>query len=160
MAHWRDTGNLTIRQAVDMPPVWLLGFLIVAYLVGALLPGLVIRSTLLRLLGGALVCSGLALMLWSVLKFRAQATSVVPHQMPKSMITTGPFAFSRNPIYLGDAMILAGVILWWGHWPALVLIPAFMVVIERRFIAPEEARLKESFGTEFRKYAEKTRKWA
>lgn len=160
MTNWLDKGDMTGRQALDIPPVWLIICLGLAYLVGWITAGLTSSFALTKALGALLACAGIALMFWALATFRAHATSVVPHQMPKRMITTGPFAFSRNPIYLGDAMVLAGAILWWGHWLALVLIPTFVLVIQRRFIAPEEGRLKESFGADFQKYAEKTRKWA
>lgn len=160
MAKWLDKGDMSGAQAVDIPPVWLLGFLICAYLIGVILPDLTATFALTKALGALLAVAGIALMFWAISAFRTHATSVVPHQMPKHMITTGPFAISRNPIYLGDAMVLAGAVLWWGHWPALVLIPAFVGVIQRRFIASEEGRLKESFGAEFEEYAEKTRRWA
>lgn len=159
MTKWLDSGEMTGRQALDLPPLWLLGFLVLAYVSGGLMPGWVVPFALAREIGAALVLAGVALMIWAVAAFRAHATSVIPHQMPRTLITSGPFAISRNPIYLGDAMVLAGAILWWGNWPALILIPAFVALIQRRFIAHEERRLKENFGTEFLKYAEKTRRW-
>jgi len=160
MANWLDKGDMTKAQARDIPPVWLLGFLVLAYLSGWLFPGLTAPFALAKVLGAGLAGAGIVLMIWAIAAFRTHATSVVPHQMPRHMITTGPFAISRNPIYLGDAMILAGAISWWGLWPALALIPAFVAVIQRRFIALEEGRLKESFGPKFEEYAQKTRRWA
>lgn len=151
---------MTGRQVLDIPPVWLVLFLGLAYAIGRVLPIMATPYGPAKALGAGLVLAGVALMIWALAAFRAHATSVVPHQMPKRMITTGPFALSRNPIYLGDAMVLAGAILWWGHWFALGLIPVFCAVVQRRFIAPEEGRLKESFGAEFAEYAKKTRKWA
>lgn len=160
MAQWLDKGDLTPQQTLDTPPFWLLGSLVLAYGIGRVLPVMAVQSDLAKGLGIALVLGGIALTGWAFASFRAHATSVIPHQMPKSMITTGPFALSRNPIYLGDVMVLTGAILWWGHWIALGVIPVFAAVVQRRFIAPEEERLKESFGAEFAEYAEKTRRWA
>ena len=160
MAAWLDKGDLTPKQALDIPPVWLLGFLVLAYAIGRVLPIMAQSYGPAKALGALLIVAGVGLMVWALAVFRAHATSVVPHQMPKRMITTGPFAISRNPIYLGDAMVLAGASLWWGHGFALGLIPVFCAVIQRRFIAPEEGRLKESFGDDFQEYAQKTRRWA
>ena len=96
---------------------------------------------------------------WTIWTFRTHRTSVIPHQMPARIITEGPFRYSRNPIYLGDVMVLAGVIAGQGAWAALPLLPVLAVILKRRFIAPEEARMKENFGAEFANYAEKTRRW-
>lgn len=159
MAKWTDTGTMTAVQAVDIPPFWLLGALILVWLQAQLVPGLSHPFGLSRIVGLVLVVLGVALMVWAVAAFRAHQTSVVPHQVPKRIITTGPFARSRNPIYLGDVMVLTGAVFWWGAWPAALLIPIFAYVLMRRFIAPEEARMKENFGEEFARFAEETPRW-
>ncbi len=157
MTKWTDTGNMTAGQLIDIPPVWLLGFLALGRISMAVFPGT--PFGIAKIIGGALVLSGIALMFWAVAAFRAHQTSVVPHQTPARIITSGPFARSRNPIYLGDVLVLGGAILWWGAWPALVLIPVFVWILLRRFIAPEEVRMKESFGDEFQQYSQKTPRW-
>ncbi len=64
-------------------------------------------------------------------------------------MTAGCFAFHRNPIYLGDSLVLAGAVLWWDVPLAVPLVPLFMLVIQHRFILDEEARLRTAFGPEF-----------
>ena len=159
MGNWRETKGLTARQALDMPPLWLLGALILVWMTANLLPGLTHRFLLAQLAGTALCLGGIALMVWALITFRSHQTSVVPHQMPLRIITTGPFAHSRNPIYLGDVMILTGAVLWWGAWPGLLLIPIFTSILVRRFIASEEARMKQNFGAEFDAFAKKAPRW-
>lgn len=159
MGKWTDTGDMSPAQAVDIPPVWLAGAVLLVWLQTRLLPEMTMPFGLAQVLGAALVLIGIALMFWAVATFRAHQTSVVPHQVPQRIITSGPFARSRNPIYLGDVMVLAGAILWWGAWPALVLIPAFGWLLSRRFIAPEEMRMKENFSAEFETFAQKTPRW-
>ncbi|KIN64630.1 Isoprenylcysteine carboxyl methyltransferase family protein [Sulfitobacter noctilucicola] len=150
---------MTFSQLVDLPPVWLLAMLLLTWAQTQLLPALTVPFTLTSGLGVVLVLCGIGLMFWAVAAFRQHQTSVVPHQTPDRIITSGPFTRSRNPIYLGDVLVLGGAILWWGAWPALVLIPVFVFVLTRRFIAPEEARMKESFGELFDDFAEKTPRW-
>lgn len=159
MANWFESKGLSAQQAIDIPPFWLLGAMFLAWLQAVLLPGLTYGFGTARLLGIALALGGVALMFWSVMAFRRARTSVVPHQMPKRIITDGPFRISRNPIYLGDLMVLTGAILWWGAWPSVVLIPLFGWIIERRFIALEEARMKQNFASEFEEFAAKTPRW-
>ncbi len=159
MGDWRDTANLSGRQMLDLPPLWLAALLVVVWMQTRLLPDWTVPGGLARIMGGVLVLAGLALMVWAIGAFRHHRTSVVPHQTPAALITTGPFAISRNPIYLGDVMVLCGAILWWGAWPSILVIPLFVWILRRRFIAPEEARMKQNFGPEFEAYAQKTRRW-
>jgi protein-S-isoprenylcysteine O-methyltransferase Ste14 len=75
------------------------------------------------------------------------------------LVTTGIFSRSRNPIYLGDALVLAGLALRWEAPIALVLVPLFMGTITQRFIVPEENRLRVKFRADFARYCQKTRRW-
>jgi protein-S-isoprenylcysteine O-methyltransferase Ste14 len=159
MAQWLKTDGMTARQMVDLPPIWLVGFICLVWLQAWLWPGATFAHWTLSAIGALLFWGGIALMIWAIWTFRAHATSVVPHQMPVTIITTGPFARSRNPIYLGDMMVLSGVILSHGAWPCLILLPIFAAILTRRFIAPEEARLKQNFGTDFEHYIKKTPRW-
>lgn len=143
---------------IDIPPVWLVAFIAVAYsLRGAL--GLTLDFARLDLLGGMLIGGGILLMVLAVLAMAQARTTVVPHMMPDALVSGGIFGISRNPIYLGDAMVLAGLILYWGAALALPLIPVFVWVIEKRFIIAEEGRLSSAFGAEFEAYCSRTRRW-
>jgi protein-S-isoprenylcysteine O-methyltransferase Ste14 len=95
----------------------------------------------------------------AAMEFRRYRTTIVPHETPDRLIQTGIFRHTRNPIYLGDALILAGLILRWDAVLALPLVPAFVWSIERRFIIPEENRMRRTFRMEFARYCEKTRRW-
>ncbi|MEQ8902676.1 MAG: isoprenylcysteine carboxylmethyltransferase family protein [Roseovarius sp.] len=145
---------------VDMPPVWLLAFLVVAWVQATQYPmGLGFGDTWADLLGGLLVGGGLLLIVMAAMEFRRYKTTIVPHETPERLIQSGIFKRSRNPIYLGDALILAGLILRWDAVLSLPLIPVFVWVIEKRFILPEEDRLRRKFRMDFAQYCEKTRRW-
>ncbi len=123
------------------------------------LPGLTLSAVWLRGAGALLILAGLVLMLLAVYQMARHRTTVIPHRQPSALVATGVFRISRNPIYLGDALVLTGAILWWGVPIALPVIPAFVWLITRRFIEPEEARLRAGFGEDFAKWAESTRRW-
>ena len=159
MAEWLKTRDMTARQMIDLPPVWLIAAIVLVWLQVWLWPAATWDHAWAGALGAVLFWGGLALMAWAIWTFRQQRTSVVPHQMPARIITTGPFAFTRNPIYLGDLMVLAGVVLGQGAYLMAGLVPLLAVILARRFIAPEEARMKQSYETEFARYAQKTRRW-
>lgn len=149
---------MTLREAIDLPPLWLAFFAALAWAQARFLP-LAGFGAWGGPAGAALVGLGLALMLAAFVEFRRHRTSVVPHRQPSALITTGVYRFSRNPIYLGDALILAGLCLRWDALPGLLLVPAFMAVISARFIRPEEARLAARFGPDFAAWAARTRRW-
>lgn len=95
----------------------------------------------------------------SFVMFLRHKTSVVPKRTPKSIITIGPYKYSRNPIYLADAIILFGYVLTLGSVISFVLLPLFTWVIRTRFINGEEASIHVEFGQEFEEYCKQTRRW-
>ncbi len=143
---------------LDYPPVWLAGFLFLALAIGYGLPAGGFGAWA-RVMGPALVGAGFALMALAAFAMLRHRTTIVPHRVPDALVTDGVFSFSRNPIYLGDALVLAGVILRLDAVLALPLIPLFVWVLRRRFIDPEEARLRAAFGDEFDAYTQRTRRW-
>ncbi|HSF64667.1 MAG TPA: isoprenylcysteine carboxylmethyltransferase family protein [Paracoccaceae bacterium] len=143
---------------IDLPPVWLALALGCVWAVDAAVPvaGLGPAG---QGAGAVLVVLGLGLMAVAVVQMVVARTTVIPRRDPSRLMTGGVFAISRNPIYLGDALILAGAILWWDAWLALPLLAAFVVLIDRRFIRDEEARLRAAFGPEFDEWAARTGRW-
>lgn len=106
------------------------------------------------LIGGGLILAALA-----VYEMRRSRTTVIPHQNAAALVQSGIFSRTRNPIYLGDLLILAGLILRFDAILSLVLLPVFLWVIERRFVIPEEDRLRRKFRADFARYCQKTRRW-
>jgi protein-S-isoprenylcysteine O-methyltransferase Ste14 len=146
-----------VLQMLDLPPVWLLAHLVLAYLLAALTPPFFGSFGLW--VGPALVLAGLALMVVAIAQMTARRTTVIPRRDPSALMTNGVFGLSRNPIYLADAMILTGAILWWDAVLALPLVASFVSVIQARFIKDEEARLTAAFGPEFDLWAARVRRW-
>ena len=145
---------------IDLPPVWLAGFLALAWAQASRLPaGLSFGPVWADLAGGLLVGGGILLMALALHEMRRSRTTVIPHREADRLVTSGIFSRSRNPIYLGDSMVLAGLILSWDAVLALPLVPVFVWVIERRFIVPEENRLRSKFRADFARYTQRTRRW-
>ena len=110
-------------------------------------------------MGKVLVLGGGALMLAAVAQMALARTTVIPRRDPSALVTTGIFGWSRNPIYLGDAILLTGAILWLDAVLALPLVAIFMALIQKRFIRDEETRLTLAFGAAFDLWAGRTRRW-
>lgn len=145
---------------IDVPPVWLLGFAALAWVQASRFPAaLSFGGPWADFAGGLLLGGGVVLILLAAAEFRRHRTTIVPHRDAGHLIQTGIFKRSRNPIYLGDALILAGLILRWDAVLSLPLVPLFVWVIEKRFVLPEEDRLRRSFRMEFARYCRKTRRW-
>ena len=144
---------------IDIPPGWLALCAGVAWGLDALVPGLGFGWGWSRLVGDGLIALGLGAMGLAFWEFLHARTSVIPRQVPTAFLKRGIYRLTRNPIYLGDAMVLAGLILRWDVLLALPLVPGFATLITRRFILGEEAGLIAQFGDEFTEWASKVRRW-
>jgi protein-S-isoprenylcysteine O-methyltransferase Ste14 len=145
-------------KALDAPVPWLIAFIALAWVQAEVLP-LPFPQPLGRDIGAFAVLAGLFFVIAAVRQMRRHNTTVLPHGSPSELVTTGIFGKSRNPIYLGFVLILAGLSLWLGSILGLVLVPVLAAVLARRFIGPEEARLQAAFGPAWEAYAESTRRW-
>jgi protein-S-isoprenylcysteine O-methyltransferase Ste14 len=95
----------------------------------------------------------------AILEFRRNRTSVHPHHQPSALVTGGPYRFTRNPMYLALTLLLVGVAIRLGTLTPFVVVPTFMLVIQRRFVVSEERRLAELFGPAFDEYRRRVRRW-
>ena len=145
-----------VAREVDFPPVWLAGFAVAGVVIGQILP---LNVTAIHIGGGILVGAGILLMLASVAQMVLARAAVLPGRDPRPLVAGGLFRFSRNPIYLGQVVMLAGLYLYWGAVVALPLVALFARILQKRFIVPEETLLLERFGPAFEEYAMTTRRW-
>jgi len=141
---------------LNTPPVWLIGFMAAAWGLARLWAPL---GNLLLWPGRGLVAAGIVLIVWSALAFRQARTTIAPHQPPSALVETGPYRFSRNPIYLADLIILAGAALILGAPLALILLVPFREVLRHRFILPEEVVLERDLGPAYLDYKARVRRW-
>lgn len=145
---------------IDLPPVWLAGCIALAWAQAQYLPlGLGFGPVWADLLGGLFVGGGLVLMALAVTEMRRQKTTLMPHETPSRLVQSGIFTRSRNPIYLGDVMVLAGLILYFEAVLALPLIPVLTWILEKRFIIGEENRMRRTFRSDWARYEQKVRRW-
>ena len=104
---------------------------------------------------------GLSLIALCLIHFRLSKTTVNPHHPEKTrvLITSGLYRLSRNPMYLGLLLLLLA---WWVQLEQLLAIPVlflFIWTIHRLQIKPEERRLQEKFGDDYKHYCKQTRRW-
>jgi protein-S-isoprenylcysteine O-methyltransferase Ste14 len=109
--------------------------------------------------GAGLIVFALLIIGWAILEMRAKGTSPLPWEDTTALVQYGPYRFSRNPIYLADLLIMAGLALVLGTtW---LLVAAAMAVPLTRWLVihHEEADLAALFGDTWKAYAEKVRRW-
>jgi protein-S-isoprenylcysteine O-methyltransferase Ste14 len=112
-----------------------------------------------RYAGAVLIVLAFALGFWALFLFRRARTGVVPFSEATTLISGGPYRFTRNPMYLGMAGILLGTAVWLGSVTPWLVLPAFMGIITDRFIVPEEAMLERAFGSRYLEYRGAVRRW-
>ena len=109
--------------------------------------------------GGILAAIGLSLDLWSIFTLYRAHTNVLPHRAADHLVTHGPFAFTRNPIYLGNTLLVFGLgLLFLNAWLiAAALLAAFAT--DRLAARREEAHLAARFGAPFEAYRARVPRW-
>lgn len=141
---------------VPPPPLF-----VVAFLLGVRLEAVVPLAlpAAAQWVGFALVALGAPLLAVAPALFLLRRTTIIPHAAARSLITGGPYRLTRNPMYVGLALVHAGLALAFHLvWP-LVLLAFPLVVLHARVIPFEERRLAALFGEEFRAYAQRVRRW-
>jgi protein-S-isoprenylcysteine O-methyltransferase Ste14 len=136
---------------------------------GALAAGLVLQrvrplpifphSLVARLVGGCLVVGGLALSGTVVVHFRRAQTPVTPLRETRHLVLSGPYRFSRNPDYLGQALVTGGLGLLAGSAGVLLALVPALLLVRYDVIAREERYLEEKFGEEYRRFRGRVRRW-
>lgn len=104
---------------------------------------------------------GLVICLAAVLEFRRAQTTVNPLSPgdTSTLVISGVYQLSRNPMYLGFLLMLAGWAIWLGNAISAMFIFGFFIYIDRFQIPPEEQALCSAFGNEFREYKQSVRRW-
>lgn len=109
----------------------------------------------------ALVALGGALAIAGVVAFRGKRTTVNPltPSASSSVVSSGVYRVSRNPMYLGFLLALVGWAVYLSNAGAALLLPAFVAYMTRYQIKPEERALLAKFGPEFAQYMSRVRRW-
>ena len=98
-------------------------------------------------------------MLWTAFTLRRHRTTFIPHRQASHLVTSGPFRYSRHPIYLADLILLfsSGLIMA-SPWP-LLFTPILALVLRQGFVIPEEKMLQRNFPEEYKSWSSSTRRW-
>jgi protein-S-isoprenylcysteine O-methyltransferase Ste14 len=95
----------------------------------------------------------------AMLRLRRAGTSMIPFNPTTALVTSGPYRFTRNPMYLGMAFLYVGLAVGFDVIWALIVLPSMIVAIDRLVIAREETYLLRKFGQSYRDYMARVRRW-
>ncbi|HET7364193.1 MAG TPA: isoprenylcysteine carboxylmethyltransferase family protein [Burkholderiales bacterium] len=143
------------------PPAVMLVVALLMWLAARAFPALDFQMPARRTLAIAIALIGLAIAVLAVIQFRRAGTTpnpMKPHESA-SVVVTGMYRYSRNPMYLGDLLILAGGAIWLANGAAFAGLPLFVLYINRLQIAPEERALEARHGAAYAAYRATVRRW-
>ena len=153
-------GN-QMQRMMKYPPLVTLLFMLMIYFMSLLIPFFNVGSLVLNGFSGLVLCASVLVILSSGWRFKKAKTTVDPTTPEKttSLITSGIYRYSRNPMYLGLLGLLIAEVLLLGNLLSLVLLPLYIMTMNKCFIKPEEVALEILFEQSFIDYKQKVRRW-
>jgi protein-S-isoprenylcysteine O-methyltransferase Ste14 len=154
-----ETSRADRPNRYPLPPLIFVASLALGYGLNVLAPVALPLPGLAKLVGALALGGGLALVLWASSTLSRAGTAILPHHAASRLVTTGPFAWSRNPIYLGECLLIAGLGGVEGAFAYWVAAAVFVLAMTHFAIVREEAHLGARFGSEWQAYAARVRRW-
>jgi protein-S-isoprenylcysteine O-methyltransferase Ste14 len=146
--HGRYTGILELAILVALPVLF-----------HYLIPLMIVISPPYSFMGAIVMLLGLGLMIWTAEVFRNAGTGFQLREGGSSLVTTGPFRFSRNPMYLGMLIWLTGLAILLGSCVVFIF-PIIFFLLAHFFLIPmEERKMEQISGQQFVEYRQRTRRW-
>jgi protein-S-isoprenylcysteine O-methyltransferase Ste14 len=142
------------------PPIWMFVFLAAAGVASAFYPWKAISDWTALPLGVALAGFGALVAVWGRYTFHVEGTEVMPtSETNKKLVQHGPFAFTRNPMYLGLVIFSLGIAFCVGSLPMFAVPIALFGTAHWVHIPFEEAKMRRQFPGDFDIYAKHVRRW-
>ena len=160
-ANGQPSARNPLRFLMHVPVPWVFVF---AYLLGVavertLRPATSVPRTIVPVAGGVLLALGVVIAGWSLMLFRRARTTTVPGKTSASLVTSGPYRFTRNAMYVALSLAYLGEAgLVKQAWPVAFL-PLVLAYLHWVVIPVEEARLREVFGERYDRYRASVRRW-
>lgn len=143
-----------------LPPMWVGVAIAAMWALHRWAPLMQLLDGWWRLAGLAPIVAGTALAFWGEREFARAGTGIIPGREITTFVRSGPFRYTRNPMYLGMTVGLVGVAMLFGSLSGLIVPALFAWIIRWRFIRREEAMLRAAYGEDaWLEYASSTRRW-
>jgi protein-S-isoprenylcysteine O-methyltransferase Ste14 len=141
------------------PPLIYAGALVIGLLANRLYPLALLPRGLSRVLGWPLIFGGFVIGSLGLREMKRAGTNVDPREPTTTIVTGGPYRFTRNPLYLSMTLVYAGITALANALPAALLLPAVLAFMRRGVIEREERYLERKFGDEYMDYKARVRRW-
>jgi len=156
----REPSPIAAPNRIPWPPILFAAAAVAAVVLGRLAPGPDwLHVPFFAVAGWAVLLSGLSLDVVAMTTMWRASANILPHRAATGLVTTGPFAWSRNPIYLGNTIAMTGAALAFANpWflPAALLAARAVIYLA---IRREEAHLAALFGPAWEAYSQRTARW-
>jgi protein-S-isoprenylcysteine O-methyltransferase Ste14 len=110
-------------------------------------------------LGLALLVLGIGMAAWGIRTMQAAGTNVNPALPTTAIVKSGPFRFSRNPLYVALMLLYLGLTLAFNTWWGIVLLVPVLIIMHCGVVLREERYLEQKFGETYRQYRSKVRRY-
>ncbi|MCZ6473062.1 MAG: isoprenylcysteine carboxylmethyltransferase family protein [SAR324 cluster bacterium] len=141
------------------PPLILLGFLMVGFLTDTLWPIPLLPAAVQYPLGAVLIASAVTLCVLAIREFAHARTNISVNKPSLAVVHSGPYKYSRNPIYLSAAIAYVGIAIMADNVWLLLLLKPLLVTLSFGVIDREEKYLEGKFGEDYRNYKAAVRRW-
>src|SRR5215831_17080832 len=157
MAGTADTANVLVRPPIAWGLAILVGLAFDGWIVA--LPFLPATDPPAWLAGAIVFAVALALGFWAIATMTRAGSNVPTNRPTTTIVESGPYRFSRNPIYLGMMLGQVGLAVAFDTLWLLVTLVPFALVIRYGVVAREEAYLERKFGDAYRSYCSRVGRW-
>ena len=147
---------------LKVPPVLVFALALAAMLVlPTLCDNCLMDGPLLKPIAALIATCGTFISFIAARHFRHHHTTLLPMRPHEAttLVNTGLFRHSRNPMYLGMAIILSATSIWLGDLASLIYVAAFIIYLTRFQVIPEERSLLKIFGADYQAYCQRVRRW-
>lgn len=141
------------------PPILAMIHIVIAYLLGYFFPLPFSSPQAVGWVGLGISALGLILGLMAIYEFKRVRTTTDAHGSVKSIVSSGIYRFTRNPIYLGFVLMLIGLPLNIGSYWGIILVPVLVISMNKVVIEKEEVYLEKKFGKAYADYRSRVRRW-
>ena len=114
-----------------------------------------------EIISGFIFLVGLLTAIFAILLFKKYKTTVNPLKPEETttLVTTGIFSITRNPMYLGLFFLISSTVLFFGSWFGIIILIIFVWYINKFQIIPEEQTMEKLFGKKYNDYRQNVRRW-
>ena len=141
------------------PPFIAISYLLIAFGLDLLFPTKKIIIFPNNLIGVLIIVGGISLVVSAAILFKKEGTPKNPFKKPTVMISSGPYKFTRNPMYVGVTLVSLGISVLIGTYIMFLAPLAFLLTINFTFIPREEKIMENLFGQKYLDYKKKVRRW-